>query len=227
MRAKLIALKEELESKYRVQVTPLVKDLTIKEEVSSILIELNQKNISIDLLVNNAGYGLFGEFVETDLNDELNMIQLNITSLTHLTKLFLPEMVKRNKGRVLNIASTAAFQPGPLMAVYYATKAYVLSFTEALANELKDTNVTVTALCPGPTETGFKERANLSESKLFKSRVMDVKTVVRIGYDGFMNGKTIVIPGMKNKLMANSVSFLPRKVVTATVRKVQERVKNS
>ncbi|MED3667744.1 SDR family NAD(P)-dependent oxidoreductase [Geobacillus kaustophilus] len=151
------------------------------------------------------------------------MIDLNIKALTYLTKLVVIDMVKRNKGKILNVASTAAFQPGPLMAVYYATKAYVLSFTEALENELRETNVTVAALCPGPTATGFAERANLLQSKLFKRGIMDVKQVVEIGYDGLMKNQTIIIPGIKNRLLAISVRFLPRKIVTAIVRQIQER----
>jgi short-subunit dehydrogenase len=132
-------------------------------------------------------------------------------------------MMQRNKGGILNVASTAAFQPGPLMAVYYATKAYVLSFTEALENELKDTNIKVTALCPGPTQTEFSNRADLGASKLFKSGVMDVKQVAAIAYKEFQSGKTIVIPGLKNRILAGSIRFMPRKLVTAIVRRVQER----
>ena len=152
------------------------------------------------------------------------MIDLNIKTLTHLTKLVVVDMVKRNEGKILNVASTAAFQPGPLMAVYYATKAYVLSFSEALSNELRHTNVTVSALCPGPTATGFVDRANLQQSKLFKSGVMDVKQVVEDGYKGVMNNKTVIIPGMANKLLAFSVRFMSRKFVTNIVRRVQDRV---
>lgn len=138
------------------------------------------------------------------------MIDLNIKTLTHLTKLVVVDMVKRNEGKILNVASTAAFQPGPLMAVHYATKAYVLSFSEALSNELRHTNITVSALCPGPTATGFADRANLQQSKLFKSGVMDVKQVVEAGYKGVMNNKTVIIPGMANKLLAFSVRFMSR-----------------
>src|SRR5207237_4834697 len=128
--------------------------------------ELRAKSIDVDVLVNNAGVGLTGAFAETDLDKELEMIQVNIVALTELTKLLLPGMVARKRGRILNIASTAAFQPGPLMAVYYATKAYVLSFSEAIADELRDTGVTVTALCPGPTETGFAAAAGVGATRL-------------------------------------------------------------
>jgi short-subunit dehydrogenase len=221
---KLQALKEELEAQYGIQVWIYKKDLSNQDEVSALYKEIKKENITIDILINNAGFGLFGEFTETNLDEELNMIDLNIKTLTHLTKLVVVDMVKRNKGKILNVASTAAFQPGPLMAVYYATKAYVLSFTEALENELKGTNVTVSALCPGPTATGFAGRANLGQSKLFKSvGVMNVHQVVEVGYDGLLKGKTIIIPGLKNRLLTIGIRFLPRKMVTSIVRKVQER----
>jgi short-subunit dehydrogenase len=152
------------------------------------------------------------------------MIQLNVTALTHLTKLFVPGMVARGRGRVLNVASTAAFQPGPLMAVYYATKAYVLSFSEAIANELKDKGVSVSVLCPGPTPTGFQAKARMQDSKLLKGPLMmDAARVARIGYDGLMRGDTLVIPGWKNALLAQSVRLTPRKLVTAMVRAIQDR----
>ncbi|SFD52320.1 hypothetical protein SAMN05428981_101758 [Bacillus sp. OV194] len=191
-------------------------------EAEALFQELQQQQITVDFLVNNAGYGLFGEFTETDLQDELSMIDINIKALTTLTKLFLPGMKERENGKILNVASTAAFQLGPLMAVYLATKAYVLSFSEALENEMKGMGVTVTALCPGPTKTGIESRANLGQSKLFKSGVMEVERVANIGYEGLMKGKSIVIPGFKNRLLANSIRFIPRKWVTATVRNVQE-----
>src|SRR4029077_5319684 len=141
---------------------------------------------------------------------ELEMIQVNVVALTDLTKLLLPAMLGRRTGRILNVASTAAFQPGPLMAVYYATKAYVLSFSEALANELAGSGVTVTALCPGPTKTGFQARAQMEESKLVRGKeIMTSETVARIGYSALMKGKTVVIPGFSNKMLAGAVRFLP------------------
>ncbi|WP_062233336.1 SDR family NAD(P)-dependent oxidoreductase [Fictibacillus sp. FJAT-27399] len=218
---RLQILKQELEVQFHVQCTVHVKDLSKYSEAEALFQELQRQQITVDFLVNNAGYGLFGEFTETDLQDELSMIDINIKALTTLTKLFLPGMKERENGKILNVASTAAFQPGPLMAVYYATKAYVLSFSEALENEMKGMGVTVTALCPGPTKTGFESRANLGQSKLFKSGVMEVERVASIGYEGLMKGKSIVIPGFKNRLLANSIRFIPRKWVTATVRNVQ------
>ncbi|MBO8162420.1 MAG: SDR family oxidoreductase [Brevibacillus sp.] len=220
---KLQRLAAELSARYTIQVKVIVKDLEDPSKAFEIQEELRQEGIQVDFLINNAGFGLYGEFIDTDLKDELNMIDLNIKTLTALTKLFLPEMIRNRRGGILNVASTAAFQPGPLMAVYYATKAYVLSFTEALANEVKGTGVTVTALCPGPTITGFSERANLEQSKLFQTAgTMSAEEVARIGYQGFLQGKTVVIPGMKNRLLSFSVRLLPRKTVTRIVRHIQE-----
>lgn len=179
---------------------------------------------NIDILINNAGVGLFGSFADTSLARELEMIHLNITTLTELTKLFLPSMLKKGHGKILNVASTAAFQPGPLMAVYYATKAYVLSFSEAIAEELRGTGVTVTTLCPGPTDTGFKEAAKLEESKLFKTGVMSAATVAEAAYKGMMKGTRIVIPGATNWILVESVRFLPRHLVTKIVKQVQGKV---
>ena len=178
----------------------------------------------IDALVNNAGYGLGGAFAEIDLQRQLEMIQVNVVALTHLTRLFLPAMIARRRGAILNVASTAAFQAGPLMAVYYATKAYVLSFSEAIADELRHTGVTVTALCPGPTETGFAAVADVESARLFKlAKPMSSAAVARAGYDGLRDGKRIVIPGLRNKLMMQSLRISPRHLVTTVVRKMQER----
>jgi short-subunit dehydrogenase len=178
----------------------------------------------VDILVNNAGYGVLGEFAKVPLEESLGQIQLNLTALTHLTKLFIGTMIERRSGKILNVASTAGFQPGPLMAIYYATKAYVISFSEALANELSGSGVTVTGLCPGATDTGFQGRAGVADTKLFKTiRPMDAKTVARDGYRGLMAGKTLVISGFRNWLLAESVRFSPRKLVTAISRKVLDK----
>jgi short-subunit dehydrogenase len=177
----------------------------------------------VDVLVNNAGFGLNGRFAETDLDRELAMIQVNIAALTHLTKLFLKPMVERGRGRILNVASTAAFQPGPLMAVYYASKAYVLSFSEAIAEELGGTGVTVTALCPGPTATGFAEAAEMTNSRLFKlKKPMTSMDVAKAGYRAMQRGKRIVVTGAMNKLLAQSVRISPRALVTKVTRTLQE-----
>lgn len=221
---KLQELKKELMGKWDIQVEVMSRDLSKMEEVQSLDKELKEKQIKIQYLINNAGYGLFGNFTETNMDEELNMIDLNIKSLTLLTKLLVKDMVKNGEGRILNVASTAAFQPGPLMAVYYATKAYVLSFTEALENELQGTGVYVSALCPGPTETGFGDRANLSSSKLFKGKLMSVTEVAEAAYAGLTSGKSLIIPGFQNRMLTVLVRILPRKTITSIVRNVQEKI---
>jgi uncharacterized protein len=221
--ARLRALGEELKRSRGVQVTVLPADLSSPDAPERLAAGLLQRGIRVDLLVNNAGCGVYGPFDRTDLGAELAMIQINITSLTHLTKLLLPAMLARRQGRILNVASTAAFQPGPLMAVYYATKAYVLSFSEALANELLGSGVGVTALCPGPTRTEFQASAKIGSTRLVRGGLsMDSEAVARAGYKGLMSGRTLVIPGLKNRLLARSVSLLPRRAVTRVVRHFQE-----
>ncbi len=218
----------EFQQQYNITVHIFSVDLSLPKAVEKIFQFTQEKNISVDFLINNAGFGTHGMFAESNLDEQLGMIQVNITALTHLTKLFLPEMMKRNFGKIMNVASTAAFQPGPFMATYYATKAYVLSFSEALASELKTTNITVTALCPGPTETEFQKRAKVEQTKLFakSGMVMQAETVANIGYKGLMKGKTLIIPGMWNKLLVHSVRFFPRKLVIKIVRKLQEERNN-
>jgi len=197
----------------------LAKDLTLVGASEGVYREVPK----VDVLVNNAGFGVYGPFLKTPLDEELGMLQLNMTALVVLTKLYLPGMVAAGNGRILNVASTAAFQPGPLMALYYATKAFVLSFSEAIGSELEGTGVTVTALCPGPTATGFQARTKLEKSRLFKSmKVMDARTVAEAGYRALMAGKPVVIPGLMNKLLAQSVRFTPRALVTRIARKMQE-----
>jgi short-subunit dehydrogenase len=184
---------------------------------------IRMENVAIDVLVNNAGFGSHGFFHENDQAVELSMIQVNVVALTHLTRLFLPDLVKRGEGKVLNVASTASFQPGPLMAVYYATKAYVLSFTEAIAEELRGTGVTATALCPGPTLTGFQSRAGAREMRMLKGGlVLDATIVAKVGYDGLMAGKTLVIPGFRNRILSFGVRFTPRRWVTRIARRMNE-----
>jgi uncharacterized protein len=203
----------------RVQV--LAKDLSLPEAPHEVFAAAPKT----DVLVNNAGYTVFGKFVETSLADELNMMHVNMTALVVLSKLYLGGMVAAGSGKIMNVASTAAFQPGPLMAIYYATKAFVLSFSEAIANELKDTGVTVTALCPGPTATGFQERGKMEDSGLVKGKkIMDARTVAEIGYRGLMAGQTVVIPGFKNLALAFSVRFAPRALAAEIARRLQEKV---
>jgi uncharacterized protein len=203
----------------------LPADLSRPGSVAELEGRLRAEAVEVTVLVNNAGFGAFGPFHESDLETDLQMLQVNVVALTELTHRLLGGMVARRRGRILNVASTAAFQPGPLMAVYYASKAYVLSFSEATANELRGTGVTVTALCPGPTRTGFESRANLKESRLFRGAVMSARAVAEAGYRGCLRGDTLVIPGWRNKLLAFAVRFLPRRLVAAVVRQFQERVR--
>jgi len=219
---KLRQLASELEKAHGARSLILAVDLTDPGAPAYVLDQTTRANVVVDILVNNAGFGQYGLFVENDLEECLRQIQLNVTALTHLTRLYLPKMIERKSGRILNVASTAAFQPGPLMAVYFATKAYVLHFSEALANELAASGVTVTCLCPGATKTEFHKRAKATEMKLLKMGSMDARTVAEDGYRALMAGKPVVISGFKNWLFAQSVRLGPRGIVTAIVRKTQE-----
>lgn len=222
-RDKLQRLADELGGKHNIEARVVAKDLTDTRAPREISEELRAAGVEVEALVNNAGFGSYGLFAETDENHEMDLLQVNVSALTHLTKLFLPGMIARRRGYVMNVASTAAFQPGPLMAVYYASKAYVLSFSEALANETRGTGVVVSALCPGPTETGFVAAAKMEQSKLFERGAMSAREVAEAGYKGLLAGKTIVIPGARNSLLARTVSLLPRGLATKIVRGVQER----
>lgn len=221
--SKLEQIAQELQSGKGSHVHVIPADLARAEAPDTIFAEVTRRGLRVDALINNAGFGSYGLFAATDLRTQLEMIQVNIAALTQLTKLFLPAMLERKHGRIMNVASTAGFQPGPLMAVYYATKAYVISFSEAIANELKGTGVTVTCLCPGATATEFAARADMEKSRLFKMGKMKSVDVARAGYKAMMRGKTTVITGGMNRLLAESVRFSPRKLVTAISRSVNER----
>lgn len=225
-KSKLDNLKTELERQYKVNVYTIGKDLSTINSAQEVYDETNHQGIQIDYLINNAGFGNFGMFVETDWNKELQMINLNITTLTQFTKLYLQDMVKRRSGKIMNVASTAAFQSGPTMAVYYASKAYVLSFSEAVDNEVRNKGVTVTTLCPGPTESGFQAAAAMEESNLVKGKKLpSSKKVAEYAYASMMKGKTVAIHGLMNYLMANSVRFIPRALVVKLTRKIQDKAK--
>ena len=203
--------------------TVLARDLADPGTPPAIAAELRSRGIAVDVLVNNAGFGIHGFFAETPVDKELRMIQVNVTALTHLSKLFLPPMLERKRGRILNVASTAAFQPGPLMAVYYATKAYVLSLSEALANETRGRGVTVTALCPGPTITDFQKQAGVEDTPLFNSPfVMNAADAALAGYQGMMAGRRVVIPGLANAMLVQGTRIAPRRLSTAIARRIQE-----
>jgi short-subunit dehydrogenase len=221
---KLDELKIELEKQFKITVYTIGKDLSTINAAQEVYDELKQKNIVIDYLINNAGFGDYGFLIETDWNKELQMINLNITTLTHFTKLFLKDMVKKGSGKIMNVASIAAFLPGPTMAIYYASKAYVLSFSEAIDNEVRDKGVTVTTLCPGPTDSGFLEAAALQDSKLFKGKkIATSKEVAEYGYKAMMQGKTVAIHGLMNRIMANAVRFIPRSILVKAVRSIQAK----
>lgn len=220
---KLNALKRELESKFGIEALVISKDLSELNAAQEVYDTLLEKRIQVEYLINNAGFGDFGMFYETDWDKEAQMINLNITALTHFTKLFIRDMVSRKSGKVLNVASTAAFQPGPTMAVYFATKAYVLHFSEAVNNEVRDKGVSVTALCPGPTESGFQSAASMDDSKLFKNKKVPTSAeVAAYGYRAMHQGKSVAIHGFMNAIMARSVGLVPRNLIVKIARKMQE-----
>ncbi len=221
-RGALRELADDLQSRYSVTVRVSPKDLAHPAAPTELFQELQEAGIVLDVLVNNAGFGGGGPFLTTDWNNEAEMMQVNMVALTHLTKLFLPQ-IRAREGKVLNVASTAAFQPGPFMAVYYASKAYVLHFTEALAEELRDSGVTVTCLCPGPVKTNFQKRAHLGDTKLATSPLLvDVREVARVAYEGMKQGKRVVIPGWKNRFGVQMLRLSPRDMVTKVIRRIQE-----
>ncbi|HEU4698826.1 MAG TPA: SDR family oxidoreductase [Gemmatimonadales bacterium] len=193
-------------------------DLARPEGVTRLLAAVEATGWRVDVLVNNAGVGLAGPFAEAEPDAVLGLLQLNVVALTQLTRALLPGILASGRGGVLNVASTAAFQPGPYMAVYYASKAYVLSFSEALAAEVAAASagrgVRVTALAPGPTHTGFAERAGVSQSRLFRlGLVADVAAVADAGYAGFRRGRRVVVPGLLNKVQVQALRLAPRRLV--------------
>ena len=222
-RGKLEDIGRALHEEFGITASVIARDLADPASPQAIASDLASRGVAVDILVNNAGFGVYGFFTETSLEKELEMIQVNIVALTHLTKLFLPGMIARRRGRILNLASTAAFQPGPLMAVYYATKSYVLSFSEALANETAGTGITVTALCPGPTITDFQKQAGLEATALFNNPfVMTAAEAARAGYEGMMRGRRVVIPGLANAMLVQGTRIAPRRLSTAIARRIQE-----
>jgi len=222
--AKLEEIAKYLSGMYQVRVEIIVADLSDAEAPQAIMEEVAQRGLGVDVLVNNAGFGHWGLFGRGDLDRQLAMVQVNVVALMSLTRLALPRMVSQRQGRILNVASTAGFAPGPLMAVYYASKAFVVSFTEAIAQELKGTGITVTALCPGPTRTGFATEAGSNETNNFRSpHVMEPAPVAEAGYRGMMRGRVLVIPGLANKLLIQSMRISPRWAVRLVTRWFQER----
>lgn len=220
---KLDELKARLEEKHKISVHTIEKDLSLKGAAGEVYDELKKLNISIDYLINNAGFGDICLFELSDWVKLDRMINLNVLVLTHLTRLFLPGMMAAGSGKILNVASTAAFQPGPTMAVYFATKAYVLSFSEALNEEVSGKGITVTALCPGSTESGFHAAA-IGEGKKLKERSLpSSREIAEYGFRAMMKGKPVAIPGLKNTLMATAVRFLPRSFVVKAAGRIQKK----
>lgn len=220
---KLNEIKNEIEKKYSNRVTVIPKDLCKPNGADEVYAATKDAGIKVDVLVNNAGFGDFGEFHKSDINKQIRMVDLNCTSLMHLCHLYLPDMIAQKSGNILNVDSIAAFQPGPLMSVYYATKAFVLSFSQALHRELKGTGVKVTALCPGPIRTNFDNAADLGESGLFKNlKVWDPDTVAKFGYKNMNKGKAICVCGFVNKLIVFANRFAPRSLVRNMVYNLQK-----
>lgn len=215
---RLHELKKVLEKRYRVNVHVFALDLSEHQAVERLTSSIDDAGLKVDFLINNAGFGTAGEFIEIDAETEAEEVRLNVNALTELTKAYLPGMVKRNHGYVLNVASVAAFQPGPYMAVYYATKAYVLSLTEALHAEVKGTGVHVSVLCPGPTDTGFFNRAG-SEMMISK---MPSHLVAFFGYKGVMQNKRVIVPGVSNQLLVAAAKLMPRAVSLEILRRFQK-----
>jgi short-subunit dehydrogenase len=207
---RLNTLAHELRGTHNIECIAFPSDLTKSNAPLQLIQALDAQGITVDVLINNAGFGDRGSVVSLGLQRQLDMVQVNTTAVTALTRLILPGMIKRKRGAILNVASTAAFQAGPNMTVYYATKAYVLHFSEGLCEELNGTGVTTTCLCPGPTVTGFAREANIENSRLFRLWPMNAKEVAQAGWTGLKNGKAIVIPGFKNRLTAFSTRLSPR-----------------
>ncbi len=218
-KAALESLADELRRACKTQSEVLTADLAAPEAPQRLFDHLRANGTKVDVLVNNAGFGAKGRFAELAADRQIDMVQVNVAALMHLTRLFLPAMIERHRGGVLNVASTAAFQPGPGMAVYYATKAFVLSFTEAVAEEVMGTGVTVSALCPGATATNFAAAAGARTSAFFDRNAMSAAMVAAIGHRAFRQGQVVKIAGVRNRWLAFGVRLGPR----ALVRKIAKR----
>ncbi len=216
---KLEEIKEKIIREYKVKVLVFSKDLSKENEIKELCNEISENEITVDILINNAGAGYVGEFINESYDKDQSIMKLNMNALTYLTKFFAKQMVKKNKGRILNVASTGSYHPGPYTAVYYATKAYVLSFTEAIAEELKNYDITVSVLCPGATKTNFSKNAGKKDN----ANAMSPEFVAKKGYEGLMKRKVTIVPGMQYKLFV----LLPRKLVTPFVGRYQRKLKNS
>lgn len=219
----LRALQQELTEKYEVDAVVLSHDLTNQAEIQQLFDQVQQQGLTVDVLVNNAGYGDYGEFAAADWDKLDGMIKLNILALTQLTKLFLPGMIQRGYGKILNLGSTASFQPGPRMAIYFASKAYVLSFSEAIAAETEGTGVSVTVLCPGPTQSNFGQVAGMSEIALMgdvtSDKLPSAQEVAEYGYQALQKGEVVAVHSWVNKILTFMPRLTPRKVIRYGVKK--------
>jgi uncharacterized protein len=225
---KLDELKNELEGKYKINIYTIGKDLSVPGAAIEVYNAVKQNGILIDYLINNAGFGDIGLFENCDWNRQERMINLNVIALVHLIRLYLPDMINRGSGKILNVASTASFQPGPTMSVYFATKAFVLNFSEAVNEEVRNKGITITALCPGSTESGFHVAAMRNGKEIKERKLPSSRQVAEFGYNAMMKGKPVVIPGLKNSIMATAVRFIPRSLVVKVAMKIQEnKHKNS
>jgi uncharacterized protein len=214
----------ELGKEFKVKIDCVRADLGMADGPQKLVDEIKAKGLSFDILVNNAGFGLLGKFHECSQERMQAMIDLNCCALNRLMRLVLPDMIAKKSGRILNVASTAAFQPGPLMAAYYATKAFVLSLSEAVNYELRGTGVTVSCLCPGPTKTEFGKEAGMAGTQLFDDKnLMTASQVAEVGYRGLMAGKAVIVPGFRNRLLTAFVPFMPRWLVLKIVQGYQEK----
>lgn len=220
--AALESLADELQRDFKVRTTVLTADLAQPEAPRLIFDQLNTGGIHVDVLVNNAGFGLQGEFSKLPLPRQLEILQVNMTALTALTGLFLPAMIRCRRGGILNVGSVAGFQPGPNMAVYYASKAYVLSFTEALAEEVSGTGLKISVLCPGPTESNFGKVARGGKARKIQTPKMSARSVADYGYQAFRRGQIVAVPGFTNKLLTFLVRILPRSLVRKTAKRYNQ-----
>jgi short-subunit dehydrogenase len=223
-RDKLERLRRDLERDHQTRVVILVKDLSVPEAPQEIFSELEREDIKVDVVVNNAGFCVYGMFLETDMRQELEMIQVNVVSLIHLTKLFLRRMVESKSGYILNVASLCAFAPVPLESTYCSSKTSVLHFSEALANELKGSGVSVTCLCPGLVKTLFHQRAKMGNARVTKRRMMDAAAVAKAGLNDLKKGRVISIPGLQYRLWPLFARVAPRSLTTRIMRAQHECV---
>ena len=220
-RERLEELAADLRRQHGIQVHVVAADLGQPDAPQAIVDTLAGDELTIDVLVNNAGFGILGPVAELDLSRQLEMVQVNVAALTHLTRLLLPGMLQRRRGGVLNVASTAGFQAGPFMAVYYATKAYVISFSEALADEVASSGVAVSCLCPGPTATEFAATAKMGSALMFRLQTMTAQEVAQAGYRGFRRGKLLIVPGWLNYLGSMSIRFISRSMARWIAKRLQ------